>query len=369
MEQVKTELPSVVMRLVEGFFKIDSYNSSFFIFPLYLLVCLALHVYLKNLAIVVEEKGVTFQGFLFSNIGKHYAWQDFAQIRRVPPSQPSQREALVFIDRFGRSFLVHFGKPETPPKRKFFSWFALQKEEKRRTPVRFFVGEGHALSLPEAVEAFYGPVTPLEEAEKKKIPALNPCFGWNPVIKGRASYLVFAATGLILLALILGNLTPYFLLDNWQKHACGWASWLFCGLGFTFAWRCLRQEESREAAWIISLLFAAPLWFLVMPTATLLPAWLGGARQETFVLQNNCCNQQNWQSETNPDLSFTQEIPCSRQAREPHGRKQGGQEILRKRQPRKPGAQREFTVYHGPLGLYAMPLSELAPLAETCDYP
>jgi hypothetical protein len=220
----------------------------------------------------------------------------------------------------------------------------LQKEERQAArPLRFFVGEGHALSLSEAVEAFHGPLTPLEEAEKKKIPALNQGFCWNPVIEGRASHLVFAATCLILLALALGNLTSYFLLDNWQKHACGWAGWLFCGLGFAFAWRCLKEEESREAAWLISLLFAAPLWFLATPTATLLPVWLGEAEQETFVLQDDHVYDQNWHAEKIPGLSFTQEIP-------------------REYRAHKRGARQTFTVHHGPLGLYALPLAELKPL-------
>jgi hypothetical protein len=347
VEQMMTTLPSVVMTIGETLGRIFlrlGLSAS----PLFLLAFLALHAYLKNLAIVVEEKGVTFQGFLFSNIGKHYAWQDFVQIRRVPPSQPSQGEALVFIDRFGRSLLIHFGKPETPPKRKFFSWsiFAELRGKKQNRPLRFFVGEGHVLSLSEAIEAFHGPLTPLEEAEKKKIPALNR----NPVIEDRASRLVSAAACLLFLALVQNYGTPYFLLDTWQSRACGWAGWLFCGLGFAFAWRCLKKEENREAAWIVALLFAAPLWFLVTPTATLLPVWLGEARQETFVLQDNRGRQQNWQSEANPELSFTQKIPRNRQAH-------------------KLGARREFTVYHGPLGLYAMLLAELAPLTETCDKP
>jgi hypothetical protein len=337
VEQVKTALPSIVMAIVKGFLKTDSLNSPFFVLPVFLLLFLALHAYLKNLAIVVEEKGVTFQGFLFSNIGKHYAWQDFAQIRQ------SQDKALVFIDRFGRSIQIHFGKPETPPKRKFFSWsvsFSELREKRQNRPLRFFVGEGHTLSLSEVIEAFQGPITPLEEAEKKNIPALNR----NPVVTDRTSHLALAATCLVLLAFALGSLTPYFLLDNWQKHACGWAGWLFCGLGYAFAWRCLEKEESREAAWLLSLSFAAPLWFLVTPAASLLPVWLGEeARQETFVLQDRHGRQQVWQSETNPDLSFTQEIP-------------------RERQAYKPGARREFTVHHGPLGLYAMPLAELRPL-------
>jgi hypothetical protein len=242
----------------------------------------ALHAHSRNLAIVVEEKGMAFHGFLFTNIRKHYEWQDFVQIRRMPQSQG---DVLVFIDRYGRSFLIRFGKQRTP-KRKFFPWsfsWSELKKEKQNRPIRFFVGDGHALSLLEAIEEFHGPVTPLEEGEKKKIPALHQGFCWNPVIEGRASRLALAATCLILLTLA-GHFTQYFLLDTWQSRACGWADWLFCGLGFFFAWRCLKREESREAAWIISLLFAAPLWFLATPAATLLPVWLGEARQETFIV-------------------------------------------------------------------------------------
>jgi hypothetical protein len=341
MEQVKTILPSVVMELGNVFLKSP-------VSLLYLLPLLALHAYLRRLAIVVEEKGVTFQGFLFSNIGKHYEWRDFVRICRV---SQSQGEALVFIDRYGRSFLIHFGEPRTRTfGRRFFSWSVswtkLMKEENQNRPRPLcFVGDGHTLSLPEAIEEFHGQVTPLEEGEKKKIPALHQGFCWNSVIEGRASNLAFAACCLILLALVLVRYltTQYFLLDTWQSRVCGWTSWLFCGLGFSFVWRCLKKEESREVAWIISLLFAAPLWFLVTPAATLLPAWLGEARQETFIAQDGRGRRQDWRAEKIPGLSFAREIPRQRRAHEP-------------------GARREFTVYHGPLGLYAMPFAELKPL-------
>jgi hypothetical protein len=167
--------------------------------------------HLKKVAIVVDEQGIRFHGFLFFNIGKSYEWREFAQIRRSTLYHLDKGyDVLVFIDCYGRSFFIRVGA-------------------KRRRSDIFFAGDGHALSLPEIIERFYHvPITPLEEAEKKKIPALRQGFGWNiNVSTGRAAHVVLAALGVVLLGFVLYPLhgSAFFLLESAPRRACrsGWA--------------------------------------------------------------------------------------------------------------------------------------------------
>jgi hypothetical protein len=76
--------------------------------------------------------------------------------------------------------------------------------------------------------------------------------------------------------------------------------------------------------------------------------WLGEARQETFFVPREKSprfdGRQYWHSERDPEhLFFWLKIP-NRQRRY------------------EPGANRDFTVYHGPFRLRAIPSAELAPL-------
>ncbi|MDR2636723.1 MAG: hypothetical protein LBB55_00105 [Zoogloeaceae bacterium] len=310
-----------------------------------------LHSHARKIGIVADKKGITFNSFLFLDIGKHYEWHEFAQIRR---SHFRGNEVIVFIDRYGKSFRIQFGKETAQSQRPgFFSWFfsSFHSHWKGEIP-RPFVGDGHPFSLPEIIEKFHAPVTPLDEAERKKIPALTGLFSWDVGIAGRAGHLVLAALCMALLSFVLYNQgMDFFLLETWQSRGLILVCWLAGGLGFVFSWRYLRdlrQKESWEAAWIVSLSFAACLWFLVTSIASLLPVY-GETRQEAFFVVRAPdglyeASRQYWHSVNEPDrLSFWVKIP-------------------RERRQYDPGAQREFTIHHGPLGLHAMPLSEIEPL-------
>jgi hypothetical protein len=305
------------------------------VFPimLFLLVGALILSRLRKVAIVVDEQGIRFHGFLFLNIGKSYEWREFVQIRRSTCCVGREYDVLVFIDRYGRSFFIRVGA-------------------KGRKGAIFFVGDGHALSLPEAIERFYHlPMTPLEEAEKKKIPALRQGFGWNiHVSKGRAAHVVLAALGAVLLGAVLYllYLPAFFLLESAPRNALVLAYWLAAGAGFLLSWRYLkpvREEESWEAAWLVSLLFAAALCFMTASAISLLPL-LGEARQETFLVpkeeNDRFPNRQTWRAERDASLSFWRDIP-QEQRQYP------------------PGAEKTFTL-HCFLGLCVMPVGELKPL-------
>ncbi|MDR2624808.1 MAG: hypothetical protein LBC37_00565 [Zoogloeaceae bacterium] len=305
-----------------------------------------LYVHCRKMAIVVEERGVTLHGFPFRSRGKFYEWREFAQIRR---STFQKRDVVVFVDCYGKSFLLHFG--EEKAKRGFWSRIFSSRDARSS----FFVGDGHALSLPEAIEKFHAPVTLLEEAERKKIPALCPCGDWNVDITGKIAHLILAAMVMVIPG-VLFRLSGFSLLESWQSRLLPLAYCLAVAAGFAFSWRYLRElraKESWEATWLVSLLFAASLWFLTASAAPLLPVWLGEARKEAFaVLEKEDAAQhqndgrypyslyQSWRSTREPGVSFHYKIPEERRQYEP-------------------GAQQEFTVYHGPLGLRAMPQAEL----------
>ncbi|MDR3159342.1 MAG: hypothetical protein LBU11_10160 [Zoogloeaceae bacterium] len=309
-----------------------------------------LYVHCRKMAIVVEERGVALHGFPFRGRGKFYEWREFAQIRR---STFQKRDVVVFVDRYGKSFLLHFGEEEA--KRGF--WFRVFRSWDARRSF-FFVGDGHALSLPEAIEKFHAPVTLLEEAERKKIPALCPCGDWNVDITGKIAHPILAALVMVIPG-VLFRLSEFSLLETWQSRLLPLAYCLAVALGFAFSWRYLRElraKESWEAAWFVSLLFAASLWFLTASAAPLLPVWLGEARKEAFAVPEKedaaqyqdgvrypYSLYQSWRSTREPGVSFRYKIPEERRQYEP-------------------GAQREFTVHHGSLGLRAMPRAELRSL-------
>jgi hypothetical protein len=307
-----------------------------------------LHSHLRKISIVMDEKGVTFNGFLFANIEKHYGWHEFAQIRS---SHFRGNDVIVFIDRYGKSFRIQFGKEEAElPQKK--PCFRLPRRGER--PPRPFVGDGHPFSLPDIIERFYAPVTPLNETERRKIPALTG-FSWDTGSAGRVGHLALAVLCMVFLNIVLRiHNINFFLLETWQSQSLILGYWLVGGLGFVFSWHYLRdfrQKESWESTWIVSLSFAACLWFLVTPAAILLPLYLGEARQETFFVPRTqdvlYPNRQYWHSVNEPErLSFWVDIPHKQ----------------RQYKPGDPGAQREFTVYRGPLGFYAMPFTEIKPL-------
>jgi hypothetical protein len=306
-----------------------------------------LHSNFRKINIVVDKKGVRFHGFLFRNIEKHYEWHEFVQIRS---SHFRGNAVIVFIDRYGRSFRIQFGKEAVAPGKK--SWRLRLRSPWRNEglPSPFFVGDGHPFSLPEVIEQFHAPVTPLDEAERRKIPALTmSMFSWDVCIAGRAAHLALAMLCLLFLNIVLRLHCISFLpLETWQSRGLILGYWLAGSLGFVFSWHYLRdlRKERWEVTWIVSLSFAACLWFLVTPLSILLPVYLGEARQETFFVPRAqdalYANRQYWHSVNEPErLSFWVEIP-------------------HKERQYKPGAQREFTVYRGPLGFYyAMPFSEI----------
>ncbi|MDR2364632.1 MAG: hypothetical protein LBD68_02090 [Zoogloeaceae bacterium] len=313
------------------------------------------HSQAKKVGVIVSERGIAFSGFnglWFPDIRKFYEWNEFVQIRRAAVGE---REVVVFIDRYGKSFFLPYGKEEPPPPR-FFSlsfsgdWFHLRQPV--ASPGWFLVAEGHALLLPEVIERFHVPLTPLADAEKKKIPALawwGP--SWNIPIEGKAAHLVFIALAALFLNLVLrASGSWFFLLENWQSKAFILANWLAGGLGFAFAWRCLKREESREAAGILAFSLAASLWFLATPVVSFLPVWFGEARQETFFVPREKLpgfdERQYWRAERDPQhLFFWLEIPKERRQYEP-------------------GAKRDFTIRHGPFGLAAMKRDEFRALYQ-----
>jgi hypothetical protein len=199
--------------------------ASFWI--LFFIAFACFHSWYQRVGIVVDEKGLVFKGFTgfrllgLPNVIKFHAWEEFTQIRR---STVHNHEVVVFIDRYGRSFFIFQKKEDIrrPP----LSFFRSILRRHTASYARFFVGDGHTLSLSEAIEAFHAPITLLEEAERKKIPALNPWPSWNVPVTGRVARLVFAVLCALFLDIALPIHTSRFsLLETWQSQASILASW------------------------------------------------------------------------------------------------------------------------------------------------
>jgi hypothetical protein len=296
---------------------------------------LTLHDRYRKTNILVDAQGMHFQGFVFKSIRGFYAWDEFAQIRSAVFRK---QDVLVFIDRYGASFRIPFGKDV---KRGFWARYMH--------PACFLVGDGHELVLPEAIERFYSsPVTPLSEAEHKRVPALywgrGRNFNWNPA-DYRSAFVFLLALAFVLVG-VFGN-SGFFLLDTW-KSPLVLIYGLAIGTGFLFAWRCLKplRQESWETVWVVSLVFAAALWFLVATVAPLLPVWLGKARQETFFLQEegvHYSSRQTWHAVRDKDMPFSRSF---------------GYTFTKERPRSAPGTEKEFTLYCF-LGLCAISTDEI----------
>jgi hypothetical protein len=273
--------------------------------------CALVHLRLKKVSIVVDARGIQFNGFLFMGIGKFYAWNEFVQIRRLSPYSHMGYDILIFVDCYGKSFSIRNGA--TDPKNGVF-----------------FVGDGHTLSLLEAIERFYpDPIALLDDAERRKIPVLRFWDVWNINIAGRAMHALMAALGVAVIGFFLHGI-PFFLLENWKSHGLILVHWLAAGAGFALCWHYLKtlRQESWETAWIVSVLCGAALFFLSFSSAPLVPAWLGEARQEQFSVQKrNNTQQQVWRATHNFDserdyLLFALDIPDGKRRYAPGAEKE-----------------------------------------------
>ncbi|MDR1351026.1 MAG: hypothetical protein LBJ59_09700 [Zoogloeaceae bacterium] len=285
-----------------------------FLWSPWLLFCITgclLFFYLRRQSIVIDQEGIAFHHFLFYGRAPRYAWSEFVQIRHmtrvIEAIKKRPLEYLVFIDRYGNSFRIQIlsaaqkariSGQKNRLKRYFLKMFSDEN--------LFFAGDGHPLSLQEAIEVFYPPITPLDEEEKKKIPVF--CFvgaGWSVDLTARCRQVCTLAAFILLLALVLFWLAAEFLpLDIWEYLFRKLIFWLAGALAFALAWRYLRAEKSRESAWLSSGLIAAVAVLLMMTLTTLLPAWFGKADNETFRLEENNSLQQTWRSTVFPHASF-----------------------------------------------------------------
>jgi hypothetical protein len=293
----------------------------FIIVLFFALVILGISYYAhKKSYISVNSNGISSN--IFSRLGfpKHIPWDSLVCVHRAPTfSRKNWHEQLLFTQNTGgtplltTTFLGH----------------------------STFVGDGHTLTLIEAIEQFHNPVTELSNEAKKTIPMLRTTMDLGKEV----AHVVYAMLGIVILAIILFMLPPLPIsLEVAGSSSHVWVYWLTAVISCVAACVYMRHAKEKVVIPLVALIFSGACVSLVYLLIQQSPAWFGEARQETFSIVHEDDKEQRWQGTSSPELSFSI-IPNPE-----------------RRIYQKIGTQKTLTIYQGPFGLNAISKEELQTL-------
>ncbi|MDR2015988.1 MAG: hypothetical protein LBP90_00025 [Burkholderiales bacterium] len=299
----------------------EIFKKKIFIFYVFVVTTIPfafLWLCLPRLSITLNQEGMICAGFWFIRMPRRCAWNELSQIRVNTLSTKLLGRAkivvrqLIFIHRFGRQYILPISN--------------------RKNTI--YVGVGHSLSLEEALEKFVGPVEPLSDEDKEKIPALAAFVDLGKEV----GHVAYVAVGLVAFAAILGALPNRpFLLDDAIKTPLYWILGLSAG---AIACWYMRRIKQKAIMLIPALLLAGVVAFLVIPLASRLPLWLGKEERMAFVVVEEDQEEQRWQATTDSGLVFSLRVRPER------------------RIYKEVGTERVMTLYRGPGSLNALPEHE-----------
>ncbi|MDR3055986.1 MAG: hypothetical protein LBU53_11420 [Zoogloeaceae bacterium] len=263
----------------------------------------------KNNLITINSKGISSRLFNLY-FPKHIPWDSIVCIHRSSSGKPLF-EHLVFTQKSGGNPLlitIEFGLPR-------------------------FIGNGHSLTLIEAIEQFHSSVPELSEEARKTIPAL---MGMVDLGK-EAGHVAYTAAGIAVLATILLMLPPRSIQLDVAGNLLHNGIYLIIAI-LSFAAACVYLWHTKEKRFIplVALSLSAASTFLIYPLEQQTPAWFGEARKETFAIVHEDNKEQRWQGTSLPELSFS--IYPKPERRIYHGK----------------GTQQTLTIYQGHFGLSSM---------------
>jgi hypothetical protein len=239
---------------------------------------------------------------------KSLSWSSVVKVRKLG-DWTGRKMWLEFSNRLGEKERFSLGNRNTPS----------------------YVGEGHALSLVEAIERFYEPV--------ERVVPITPDFSLpnthNGDLGDKNGHIAIVAVLMILAAValipfddvVLLNATPYLVL------LCGIAALIV----YMLAWRYARWSERYYGiTGFVSVLCAGTAGILMLALLNIAPSRLGEAYTETFAIARETEREQIWQSLQTPDMNFPLYLNSA------------------ERVYRGIGTQQTFTLYRGPVGLLAI---------------
>jgi len=270
---------------------------------LFVLVLTIVFSFWRRKRILIDHQGITFKGFWGMYVPRYIGWSELAALRTVDIKLWGRQfqRSLIFFFRFSRErpFPIAAGRQE------------------------LYCGEGHGLSLLQAVEVFAGPVEPISEQERKKAVSLQ---GTQDLGK-EVGHVVL--TALLLMAVAVGllfSLGAYSLPDPVHTYFY-WGGPVAAVLISAWYMRGIEQKLNMLMPLVI---IAGVAVFLMTPVIAGLPCWFGDEMRETFSLTEDGEKEQVWQMVGAPELEL-------RIKAAPKNRVHRGV-----------GATMEITVYRGP---------------------
>jgi hypothetical protein len=292
-----------------------------------LLALLVLHHLFLRASLLVGPEGLNQQWktgpFSFS---RHVAWQEVAQVQLGETITPSGYRIGPSFRRF--RFLDANGKLK-------------RQVDFMRYGVQVYAGEGHSLSLSQAIEKFHV-ISEQPESDRRK-PALE---GVN--IGGKKVGIVaYTALALMLFLVLLIPFSHTYALETAEINQAHKTLYFAIGI-VAFLAACAYTYLDKEArfpqALLPSVFLGLACVLLTMPLIDIIPAWLGEKSDETFAVVREEDKAQHWQGTTSPDLAFTLFVSPEKCAH------QGV------------GSTKTLTIYRGPFGMVSMEREEFRAL-------
>jgi hypothetical protein len=290
--------------------------------------------------LLVDSEGMTlrWRWLLFPRV-KRLRWPEIALVRwresRSLLSSKPFRALQCFYHEAGRMYeleVIRFGAP-------------------------VYAGVGHDLSLPEVIGKFRPLMAANKMADKAATKAMwkqlwkSFWSGPSPLSGRETAHIAYAALALCLLLALLAPFHHTRALETTGQHIFFLILYWGVGLGSAlaalgYARRRGKGEQAVIQAFLPAILFGGACGFLMIPLLHGVPAWLGEARHEPFVIVREDENRQHWQGVDSPELAFT--LPLAPD----------------ERVYRMPGKPRVFTIYRGPFGLAVMERHEYRALSR-----
>jgi len=245
-----------------------------------------LFIFFRRPRIVLNQDGMTCEGFLFQDVPHFCAWREISLVRKTPLStglfKSSMPQRLVFVRHTGKPFFLDMGSRETAS----------------------FVGVGHLLSLEEALAHFVGHIEELNDEEKKKYSVRALAFDGAATeeLGKELKHVAYLALGIAVIATILTFLpnAPH-LLDNAISPFISWP----VGVIITLLAGWYMRHIKKKGFLILALFLGGVVTFLLFPpTSVRLLAWLGTEERVVFAISAEDSSEQRWTATTNAEQTF-----------------------------------------------------------------
>jgi hypothetical protein len=275
--------------------------------------------------ITVNAAGMAFTGIpvagypsFMSPLPNFISWDKISslRLRETAPFMriPLSPYFLVLVNQYQQEYCIPLGHGKKPQ----------------------YVGEGHALSLIEAIEKFHGPLQTLSDEEMAKSQNLKVFQKLDPAHERATIAAVVMALPAFMLLFLAADAV---LLDAGANplYFYGVAALLAFGSASLY----MRRARQRMVSLLISLLCAGTAAWLTQSLTHSVPRYLGEARPERFAIAHEDDKEQRWQNEQEAEITFSLFIKPE------------------KRLYKDTGATQTLTLYRGPLGLLSIDRQEL----------